>query len=129
MDPKDIDIVILSRLAPQYDVKVRMLERLSDWPTWEWIERGVIHQHERLESDKFAAGSRAMISARGHRRNDTPPTRCPLCSRIGNSALKCREFQITHREKKTNGCQRDGEHGGNDGGGRNGGGSRNGGGG
>ena len=43
--------------------------------------------------------------------------------------MKCREFQITRREEKPNRCQRDGEHGGNDGGGRNGGGSRNGGGG
>ena len=129
VNPKDIDIVILSGLTPQYDVEVRMLESLSDWPMWERIERSVIGQYERLESEKFAAGSRAMLSARGHRRNDTPPTRCPLCSCTRHSALKCREFQITRREKKPNACQRDGEHGGNGGGGRNGGGSRNGGGG
>ena len=129
VNPKDIDIIILSGLTPQYDVEVRMLESLSDWPMWERIERSVIGQYERLESEKFAGGSRAMLSARGHRRNDTPPTRCPLCSCTRHSALKCREFQITRREKKPNVCQRDGEHGGNDGGGRNGGGSRNGGGG
>ena len=70
-----------------------------------------------------------MLSARGHRRNESPSTRCPLCSCTGHSALKCREFQITRREKKPNGYQRDGEHGGNGGGGSNGGGSRNGGGG
>ena len=70
-----------------------------------------------------------MLSARGHRRNDTPPTRCPFCSRTGHSALKCREFQITGREKKPNGYQRDGEHGDNGGSGRNRGGRRNGGGG
>ena len=63
-----------------------------------------------------------MLSARGHRRNDKPPIRCPLCSRTGHSALHCRKFQITRREKKPNGYQRDGEHGGNGGGGRNGGG-------
>ena len=41
--------------------------------------------------------------------------------------LEHRTFQITRREKKPNGYQRDGEHGGNGGGGSNGGGSRNGG--
>ena len=92
VDPKDIDIVMLSGLTPQYDAEVRMLESSSDWPTREWNERAVINQYERLESEKSAAGSRAMLSARGHRRNDAPPTRCPLCSRTGHSALKCREF-------------------------------------
>ena len=125
MDPKGIYIVILSGLTLQYDAEVRMLESSSDWPTREWIERAVITQYERLESEKSAAGSRAMFSARGHRRNDTPPTRCPLCSRTGHSALKCRKFQITRFEKKPNGYQRDGEHGGNGGGGSNRGGSRN----
>ena len=128
VDPKDIDIVILSGLT-QNDAEVWMLESSSDWPTREWIECAAINQYERLECEKSAAGSRAMLSARSHRRNDTPPTRCPLCSRTGHSALKCREFQITRYEKKSNGYQRDGEHGGNGGGGRNRGGSRNGGGG
>ena len=129
VDPKDIDLVILNGLTPQYDAEVRMLESSSDWPTREWIERAVKKQYERLESEKSAVGSRAMLSARGHRHNDTPPIRCPLCSRPGHSAFKCREFQITRREKKENGYQRDGKHGGNGGGGSNGGGSRNGGGG
>ena len=129
MDPKDIDIVILSGLTPQYDAEVRMRESSSDWPTRELIERAVINQYERLESEKSAAGSRPVLSARGHRRNDIPPTRCPFCSRTGHSALKCREFQITHREKKPKECQRGGEHGGNGGGGNNGRGSRNSGGG
>ena len=129
VDPMDIDIVILSGLTPQYDAKVRMLESSSDWPMREWIERAVINQYERLESEKSSAGSRAMLSARDHSHNDTPPTRCPLRSRTGHSALKCREFQITRREKKPNGYQRNGEHGGNGGDGSNGGGSRNGGGG
>ena len=97
VDPKDIDIVILSGLTPQYDTEVRMLESSSHWPTREWIERVAINQYERLESEKSAAGSRATMSARGHRRIDTPPTRCLLCSRTGHSALKCREFQITRR--------------------------------
>ena len=78
VDPKDIDIVILSGFTPQYDAEVRMLESSSDWPTREWIERAVINQYERLECEKSAAGSRAMLSARGLRRNDTPPTRCPF---------------------------------------------------
>ena len=78
VDSKDIDIVILSGLTPQYDTEVRMLESSSDWPTREWIERAVINQYERLESEKSSAGSRAMLSARGHRRNDKPPIRRPL---------------------------------------------------
>ena len=129
VDPKNIDIVILSGLTPQNDAEVRMLESSSDWPTREWIERAAINQCDQLECEKSAAGSRAMLSARGHLRNDTPPTRCPLFSRTGHSALKCREFQITRCEKKSNRYQRDGEHGGNGGGGRNRGGSKNGGGG
>ena len=120
VNPKDIDIVILSGLTPQHDAEVHMLESSSNWPTREWIERAVINQYERLESEKSAAGSRAMLSARGHRRNDSPPIRCPLCSCTGHSALICREFQITRREKKANGYQRDEEHGGNGGGGGNG---------
>ena len=126
VDPKDIDIVILSGLTLQYDAKVRMPESSSDWPTREWIERVVINQYERLESEKSPVGSRAMLSARGHRRNDKPPIRCPLCSRTGQSSLQCREFQITRREKKPTGYERDREHGGNAGGGRNGGGGANG---
>ena len=73
VDPKNIDNVILSGLTSQHDTGVRMLESSSDWPTREWIERAVINQYERLESEKPAAGSRAMLSARGHRRNDNPP--------------------------------------------------------
>ena len=108
VDPKDIDIVILSGLTPQYDAEVRVLESSSDWPTREWIERAVINQYKRLDSEKSPAGSSVMLSARGHRRNDTPPIQCPLCSRAGDSALKCREIQITRREKEPNGYQRDG---------------------
>ena len=129
VDPKDIDIVILSGLTPQYDAKVRMIKSSSDWPTREWIERAVINQYERLESEKSAAGGRAMLSACDHHRNDTSPIRCLLCSRTEHSTLKSREFQITRREKKPIRYQRDGEHGGIGGGGSNGGGSRNGGGG
>ena len=58
----------------------------------------MINQYERLDCKKSAAGSRAMLSTRGHRRNDKPPIRCRLCSRTGHSALQCREFQITRRE-------------------------------
>ena len=97
VDPKDIDIVILSGLTPQYDAEFCMLESSSDWPTREWIERAVMNQYGQLECEKSAAGSRSMLSARGHRRNDKPPIRCPLCSRTGHSALKSREFQITRR--------------------------------
>ena len=82
----------------------------------------MIDQYERLGREKSAAGSRVMLSARGHRRNDTPRIRCPFCSCTGHSALKCGEFRITRREKKANEYQKDGEYGGHGGGGRNGGG-------
>ena len=78
VDPKDIDIVLLSGYTPQYDAEVRMLESLSDWPTLEWIERAVANQYERLECEKSAAGSRVMLSARGHRRNNKPPSDAPF---------------------------------------------------
>ena len=67
VDPKGINTVILSG---------RTLESSSDWPTREWIERAVINRYEWLESS--AAGSRAMLSARRHRRNDTPPPDAPF---------------------------------------------------
>ena len=119
VDPKNIDIVILSGLTPQYDAEVRMLESSSDWSMRKWIERAVINQCERLEIEISASGSGAMLSARAYRRNDKAPIQCPLFFRTGHSALQCREFQITRREKKPNGFQRDGEHGGNGGGGKN----------
>ena len=49
VDPKNIDIVILSGLTPQYDAEVRMLESSSDWSMRKWIERAVINQCERLD--------------------------------------------------------------------------------
>ena len=52
VDPKDIDIVILSGLTPQYDAEIRMLESSSDWPTREWIKHVVINQ--------YAAGMREI---------------------------------------------------------------------
>ena len=77
VDPKGIN-VILSGLSPQYDADVRVLESSSDWSTREWIERAVINQYERLECDKSASGNRAMLFARGHRRNDNPPSDAPF---------------------------------------------------
>ena len=106
-----------------------MLESSSDWPTRKWIERAVINQYRRLECEKSVVGSRAILSARGHRRNDKPPIRCHLCSGTGHSALQYCEFQIIRRKEKPNGYQRDGEQGGNGGGGGNDGGGGNGGGG
>ena len=120
VDPKDIDIVILSGLTPQNDAEVCMLESSSDWPTRGWIKRAVINQYERLECEKSSAGSRTMLSARDHRRIDTPLIRYPICFRTGHSALNCREFQRDRGEKKPNGYQRDGEYGGDGGGGGNG---------
>ena len=57
MNPKDIDIVILNGLTPQYDAEVRMLESSSDCSTREWIERAVINQYERLESEKSTSAT------------------------------------------------------------------------
>ena len=122
VDPKDIDIVILSELMPQYDTEVRMQESSSDWPTREWTERAVMNQYEGLECETSAAASRAILSVRGHRRNDKRTIRGPLCSRTGHSALQCHEFQIIRREQKPNGYRGDGKHGGNGGGDGNGGG-------
>ena len=124
--PKYIDVIILSGLTPQYDAQVCMLESSSDWPTREWIERAVVNLYERLEREKSAARSRAMLSACGHHRNDKPLIQCPLFSRTEHSALQCRKFQMTRREKKPVGYQRDGEHRGNGGDGENGGGGGNG---
>ena len=74
VDPKDVDIVILSGLTSQYDVEVRMLESLStDWPTREWVKRVVINQCDRLQSKQSAAGGKAMFAARGDGRKSSPP--------------------------------------------------------
>ena len=67
VDPKDIDIVILSGLPPQYDAEICMLESSSDWSMREWVEHAIINQYERLECENSAAEKRAMLSARGHR--------------------------------------------------------------
>ena len=120
VDPKDIDIAILSGFTPQYDAEVRMLESSSYWPTREWIERAVINHYERLESEKSATGSRAVLVRPWPPPQRYTPIRCPLCFRTGHSVFKYREFQITRHEKKPNGYQRDGKHGGNGGGSGNG---------
>ena len=78
MDPKDIDIVILSGLSPQYDAEVRMLESSSDWPKREWIECAVINQYGQLESEESAAGSRAMLSPAATAAMITPPSDAPF---------------------------------------------------
>ena len=81
VDAKDVDIVILSGLTSQYEAEGQMLKSSSDWPTREWIERAVVDQYERLESEKSAAGAKVMI-AHGSRRNLSLHVRCSLCSRI-----------------------------------------------
>ena len=32
VDPKDVDVVIISGLSSQYDAEVRMLESSANWP-------------------------------------------------------------------------------------------------
>ena len=54
-----------------------MLESSSDWPTREWIERAVINQYERLESEQLAAEIKVMIA---HGLRPDPVTRCSLLS-------------------------------------------------
>ena len=106
VDPKDVDIVILSGLTSQYDAEVRMLESSSDWPTREWIERAVINQYDRLKSEQSAAGNHAMLAGRGNGHDSKPsPPRCPLCSRTGHTAKGCREYVVTKRDHKPNGHQ------------------------
>ena len=108
VDPKDVDIVILSGLTSQYDAEVRMLESSSDWPTREWIERAVINQYDRLKSEQSAAGNHAMLAGRGNGHDSKPsPPRCPLCSRTGHTAKGCREYVVTKRDHKPNGHQGD----------------------
>ena len=100
VNPKDIDIVILSGLTPQYDTEVRMLESSSDWLTREWIERAVINQYERLERGKSAAGSRATLPARGHRRNDNPQSNAPFAP--AQDTLPCNALNSRSRAVKRN---------------------------
>ena len=116
VDPKDIDIVILSGLTSQCDAEVRMSESSSDWPTRRWIEGAVINQYERFQSEQSAAGSQVMLAGRGNGRNSKPsPPRCPLCSRTGHTAKGCREYVVTKRDHKPNGRQGDsGKNGGRD---------------
>ena len=57
-----------------------MLESSSGWPTREWIERAVINQYERLESEKSVTESRAMLSARGHRATKKLPSDAPFAT-------------------------------------------------
>ena len=59
--PKNIDIVILSGLTPQYDAEVCELESSSDWPTRELIERAVINQYERLECEKHCRQEQSHV--------------------------------------------------------------------
>ena len=101
VDSKDVDIVILSGLTSQYDAEVRMLESSSDWPTRDWIERAVINQFERLESEKSAAGSMAMFAGRGNGHGSNPPSRCQICSRTGHTAQGCKEFRDLKKGQKT----------------------------
>ena len=74
VDPKDVDIVTLSDLAPLHDAEVRMLESSSDWRSREWIERAVINQHDRLQAEESAAGSKAMFAAHNNARKSKTPS-------------------------------------------------------
>ena len=78
VDPKDIKILILSGLTPQYDAEVRMLESSYDWPKREWIEHAVINKYERRESEKSAAGSRDVVRPRPPPQRYTPHPMPPL---------------------------------------------------
>ena len=45
---KDINIVLLRGLSSQYEVEVRMLESLADWPDRAWRERTEFNQYDTL---------------------------------------------------------------------------------
>ena len=91
VDPKDVDIVILSGFTDQYDAEIRMLESSLDWPMRDWIERAVINHFERLEVEKSAAGDKELVAAHGAGRNLKPPAYCSFCSQVGHDASSCRK--------------------------------------
>lgn len=78
-DPEDIHVLILSGLTSPYDAEAQMLESVSDWPTREWIERGVINKLELLQAKELAAGAEALILSRGQNRNPDSIETCVLC--------------------------------------------------
>ena len=90
VDPKDVDIVILSGLNRQYNAEVRMLESSSDWPSREWIERAVMNQYDRLQTEESTARSKAMFAARNNAHKSKLPPRYPLCLRTGYTAQGCK---------------------------------------
>ena len=65
-----------------------MLESSADWPTRDWIERAVIDQFERLESEKSAAGSKAMFAGRGNGHGPKPPPLAAKFARVWVTLLK-----------------------------------------
>ena len=78
VDPKDLDIVILSGLTPQYDAEVRMLESSSDWPTREWIERAVINQYERRNARNLPPGAEQCCAPVATAETINPPSYAPF---------------------------------------------------
>ena len=113
-----------------------MLESSSDWTTREWIERAVINQYVRLESEKSEADAEALAMARGPNRNSNPAVTCMFCSRAGHTAATCRQYRLVKRDPNENGrrgngsgntsnTKDNGRHGGGGGSGRGSGGCRN----
>ena len=93
VEPKEVEIVILSDIFPQYDAKFRMLESSSDWPIREWIGRTVVNQYERHQSERSTAGDKVMLAGRGDGRKSNPPPMLSLLS-TGRTAQGCKEYVI-----------------------------------
>lgn len=67
-----------------------MLERSSDyWSTQEWIERAVISQYDRLETQKVEARARALAVPRGLSRDPDSAVKCVLSSQAGHNVATC----------------------------------------
>lgn len=75
VDPKDIDKGILSGLTPQDDTEVRTLESRSDWPSREWIERAVMNQYDRQQTEESTAGSKEMFTIQSKGTKPASPSR------------------------------------------------------
>lgn len=94
MNYEDVNITILNYFSSQHDAEVRMLESSSEWLTREWIEHVIVNQYARLNPESFAARSHDHISK--------PFPHYPLCSSIGQTAQRCKNYLVTKPDQSTN---------------------------
>ena len=89
VEPKHINVVILSGLASQYDGEVLMLESSSDRPTREWIGGTMINQCECLELEEPGTRAKALALVRRSGRSLNPAATCIFCLQTGHIATTC----------------------------------------